>query len=387
MSKGGVMDKILFTPETEVYIMNMHNPNKPLHGYIRDVITMTEYDTGCTTYQYDVRVDNDDTDLNIVNKRVSLTYILYAKCSGNWYVVNDLIKVAETHYNNDKSIVLGKYLTLDYAPCVKDMMYELEHNNVDCEMHNRVYCIKEEKIMIADNLDQGTKIIYYIPDSLQTFIGYINHKSYKGAAKDLYYLVSGDYGAESISIKPEQILGYECSDVWIDIATCLPTRVYDIVNNFDRRFGTTNYVYDRAANHDHKDSVDSLRYAYTSGKGEKYGHKRYKSYYEVPTYDLSASYNKKKIPTPSEQLKKKLKRIEVNGEYMTAVWYDRPATVIKLSENDMYDTEKAYMWLLLKGLCDNNKSECDRILKLMESITYDIEKRRSNETDANTGRD
>ena len=348
------MERIVFTPETEVYIMNMHNPNKPLHGYIREVMTMTEYDTGCTIYQYDVRVDNDNTDLNIVNKRVSLKYILYAKCSGRWYVVNDLIKVAETHYNNDKSIFLGKYLTLKYEPFVKDMVYELEHNNVDCEICNRVYCIKEEKMMITYNLDPGTKIIYYIPDGLQTFIGYINHKSYKGADKDLYYLVNGDHSVESISIKPEQILGYVSNSIWRDISTGSSTTICDIVKNFSRRFGFG--IPDLK-----DDSVDSLRYAIAIGKI------RYENYYNTNTRDLSASYNKKKIPTPSEQLKKKLKRIEVNGKYMTAVWYDHPATVIKLNENDSYDSEKAMLWLLLKACCENNKSECDRILDFMQS--------------------
>ena len=109
-------------------------------------------------------------------------------------------------------------------------------------------------------------------------------------------------------------------------------------------------------------------------KKEKNGHIRYKSYDDIPTYDLSASCNKKMLPTPSEKLKKKLKRIEVNGKYMTAVWYDRPATVIKLNENDSYDSEKAMLWLLLKACCENNKSECDRVLDFMKSKVEVIKK-------------
>lgn len=229
----------------------------------------------------------------------------------------------------------------------------------------------ETNCSVVNSLEPGTTIVYYLPESLKTYIGNITrrYKPYMGSRLDikLYYLVNGDHSVESRSIVPEQILGYISNGCWIDIATCLPTNICNILENFNRRFGIP----------DHKDSIDSLRYSYMSIKDENGKYKRYKNYYEIPTFDLSASYirNHKNdcfsTSSPSEQLKKKLKRIEVNGEYMTAVWYDHPATVIKLSENDMYDTEKAYMWLLLKGLCDNNKSECDRVLKLMEDITFE----------------
>lgn len=223
----------------------------------------------------------------------------------------------------------------------------------------------ERNSSAANYLIPGTKIIYYLPESLRLFIGYINkrYKPYRETNIDLYYLVNnGDHSVESVSIVPEQILGYVSKYIWIDIDTGSSTTICDIVRNFCRRFGIPDLK---------DDSVDSIRYTIASGKYKEYK-KKYRRYYDdIPTYDLSASSNKKMLPSPSERLKKKLKRIEVNGEYMTAVWYDHPATVIKLSEYDMYDTEKAYMWLLLKGLCDNNKSECDRVLKLMEDITFE----------------
>lgn len=253
-------ERIIFTPETEVYVRNMHNPNKPLHGYIREVISMAEINDLIPErirHEYDVDISG-----TYFHKRESLINILYAKCADNWYAIKDLIEAAEKHCPLDKPLrdiysrMVGKYCAPTWhTPCVKDMVYELEHDNVDCELHNRVY--------------------------------------------------------------------------YIDYASMHPN---------------------------------------TRGRNLRY--------YDIPTFDLSADYIRKhkddyfSTPSPSEQLKKKLKRIEVNGDYMTAVWYDQPATVIKLSENDMYDTEKAYMWLLLKGLCENNKSECDRILKLMEDITY-----------------
>ena len=64
-----------------------------------------------------------------------------------------------------------------------------------------------------------------------------------------------------------------------------------------------------------------------------------------------------------------INHIEQNGDYTTAIWSDGSHTIIKLHEDEFYDAEKAYLWLIFKKLCFDNKSECDRILKIFEDKT------------------
>lgn len=59
----------------------------------------------------------------------------------------------------------------------------------------------------------------------------------------------------------------------------------------------------------------------------------------------------------------KVKFIQVNGEYTTAVWQDGTHTVVKLADWDMYDEDKLYMILVMKKIFGNNNSAMRRYFK------------------------
>ena len=58
-----------------------------------------------------------------------------------------------------------------------------------------------------------------------------------------------------------------------------------------------------------------------------------------------------------------IKFMQINGEYITAVWKDGTHTVIKRNEDDSYDLEKAVLYLILKRLCNNKKSNMDKYME------------------------
>ena len=74
----------------------------------------------------------------------------------------------------------------------------------------------------------------------------------------------------------------------------------------------------------------------------------------------------------------KIKRLERNGVFTTAVWEDGTVTKLKKSDQDEDDFEKLVFFLILKKLCDNNThkmhSTLTDYLNIFRDATVDIPK-------------
>lgn len=76
-------------------------------------------------------------------------------------------------------------------------------------------------------------------------------------------------------------------------------------------------------------------------KGSKYAQERYKTH-----------MNKSLPPQP--------KLLQFNGDYTTVVWEDGSHTVVKRTEGEEYDEEKAILFAIVKHLCKDNGCEMSR---------------------------
>lgn len=72
----------------------------------------------------------------------------------------------------------------------------------------------------------------------------------------------------------------------------------------------------------------------------------------VADLESDGRYIKKRIEGPSIAVK----HILINGDYTTVVWKDGTSTVVKRTDGDEYDEEKAIMYAILKKLFGNNGS-------------------------------
>ena len=75
------------------------------------------------------------------------------------------------------------------------------------------------------------------------------------------------------------------------------------------------------------------------------------------------------------------KKVIFNGPATIVMWQDGTKTIVKKSENDTDDREKAVMYAILKKLC-GKKAAMDRYLKQFKVNFYDLKEVESNEEKA-----
>ena len=98
---------------------------------------------------------------------------------------------------------------------------------------------------------------------------------------------------------------------------------------------------------------------------------------------MDNSYDKLQLPIA--------KFVQFNGDYTTVVWQDGTHTIVKRSEGECYDEEKALMFATIKRMCKNNGCAMSRYFdsfyKHSCDISNDKEKKNGSNKKANTKRD
>jgi hypothetical protein len=71
-------------------------------------------------------------------------------------------------------------------------------------------------------------------------------------------------------------------------------------------------------------------------------------------------WEKRTCPSVKHTAPPQPKFVQFNGDYTTVVWKDGSHTVVKRSEGEEYDEEKAILFAIVKHLCNDNGCEMSR---------------------------